>query len=96
VRLSAALALCLLAACGARWPEENRAAFTGSCLAQARKTRPAAAEEALAAYCECTVDYLQARYSLEEFTAMEARTKRDNKPPIEVVRAVEECAGRLR
>ena len=90
------LALSLLAACGARWPEENRAAFTRSCLANARKTRPTASEDALAAYCDCTASHLQARYSLEEFTALEAQSVRENKPAMEIVRAVEECAGRLR
>lgn len=96
MRRSAAVALCLLAACGARWPEENRAAFARSCLANARKTRPTATEEALGAYCECTANHLQARYSLEEFTALEAQSVRENKPAMEIVRAVEECAGRLR
>jgi hypothetical protein len=90
------VALCLLAACGARWPEENRTAFTGACLANARKTRPAASEESLVAYCDCTAEYLQARYSLEEFTALEAKSVRENKPPVEIVQAVEDCADRLR
>ena len=90
------LALCLLAACGARWPEENREAFVRSCLATARKTKPTASEEALVAYCECTANHLQARYSLEEFTALEAKSVRENKPPLEIVRAAEDCGGRLR
>lgn len=90
------LALCLLTACGAPWPEENRAAFARSCLANARRTRPTASEEALVAYCDCTATHLQARYSLEEFTAMEAQSVRENKPAMEIVRAVEDCAGRLR
>ena len=96
MRASAVLALCFLAACSARWPEENRAAFARSCLANARKTRPTATEDALVAYCECTASHLQARYSLEEFTALEARSVRENKPAMEIVRAVEDCAGRLR
>lgn len=90
------MALCLLSACGARWPEENRTAFTRSCVATARKTRPAASEESLVAYCDCTAEYLEARYSLEEFTALEAQSVRENKPPMEIVRAVEDCADRLR
>ena len=96
MRGAALLALGLLAACGPRWPEENRAAFARSCLANARKTRPAATEEALVAYCDCTADHLQARYSLEEFTALEAQSVREKKPAMELVRAVEDCAGRLR
>jgi hypothetical protein len=85
-----------LAACGARWPEENRAAFARSCLANARKTRPTASEKALVSYCECTARHLQARYTLEQFTALEAQSVRENKPALEIVRAVEECAGQLR
>ena len=90
------VALCLLTACGARWPEENRTAFARSCIATARKTKPAASEESLVAYCDCTAEHLQARYSLEEFTALEAQSVRENKPPMEIVRAVEDCADRLR
>jgi len=90
------VALGLLTGCAARWPEENRAAFARSCLANARKTKPTASEEALVAYCDCAADRLQERYSLEEFTAMEAKSVRENKPAMELVRVVEDCAGRLR
>jgi hypothetical protein len=86
----------LLAGCAARWPEENRAEFTRSCLANARKTKPTAPEDALAAYCDCAATRLQERYSLEEFTAIEARSVRENKPALELVQVVEDCAGRLR
>jgi hypothetical protein len=90
------VALGLLAGCAARWPEENRAAFARSCLANARKTRPTATDEALVAYCDCAAQRLQERYSLEEFTAIEARSVRENKPAMELVYVVEECAGRVR
>jgi hypothetical protein len=96
VRRFAVVALCLLAACGTRWPEENRAAFARSCLANARKTQPTAPEAALVAYCDCTADHLQKRYSLEEFEAIEAKSLREKKPPMELVEVVEECARRLR
>ena len=90
------VALGLLAGCAARWPEENRAAFARSCLANARKTKPTAPEDALVSYCDCAAARLQRRYSLEEFTALEAQSVRENKPAMELVRVVEECAGRLR
>jgi hypothetical protein len=90
------LALGLLAGCAPRWPEENREAFSRSCLATARKTQPTAPEEALTSYCDCTADRLQDQFSLEEFMALEARSVRENKPPMELVRVVEECTGRLR
>lgn len=89
-------ALALVAGCAARWPEENRAAFARSCLANARKTRPTAPEEALVAYCDCAADRLQKRYTLEEFSAIEAQSVRENKPAMELVRVVEDCAGRIR
>ena len=90
------LAFGLLAGCTARWPDDTRDAFTRNCLANARKTKPTASEEELASYCDCAADRLQERFSLEEFTALEAQSMRENKPPIELVRVVEECAGRLR
>jgi hypothetical protein len=90
------LALGLLAGCAARWPEENREAFTRNCVATAQKTKPTASEEAIESYCDCAADRLQERFSLEEFMALEAQSVRENKPPMELVRVVEECAGRLR
>ena len=90
------LAVGLLAGCAARWPEENREAFMRNCLGQARKTQPTAPVEALTSYCECTVDRLQERFSLKEFEALEAQSVREKKPPMELIRVVEECAGRVR
>src|SRR5262245_9382967 len=86
----------LLASCAARWPEENVAAFSRACLANARRTRPTASEATLTAYCDCAAKRVQDRYSLEEFTAIEAQSVRENKPAMELVRVVEECAGLLR
>jgi hypothetical protein len=90
------LMLVAAAGCAAQWPEENRAAFTSACLANARKTRPGTSEEALAAYCKCAVERAQAEYTLEEFKALEAQSVRENKPAMGLVRLVEDCAGRLR
>ena len=90
------LALALLAGCAARWPEENREAFARNCIATAQKTRPTASEAAIKSYCDCAADRLQERFSLDEFMALEAQSVRENKPAIEMVRVVEECAGRLR
>lgn len=95
-RLGLPVALALLASCASRWPEENVAAFSSACLANARKTRPSAPEAVLKDYCNCTLERLQSRYSLEEFTAIEARSMRENKPALELVEVVEDCAGRLR
>ena len=90
------LALGVLVGCAARWPDERREAFTRSCLANARRTRPTAPEDALVAYCNCAVERLQERYSPEEFSAIEAESVREKKPAMELVRVVEECATRLR
>lgn len=86
----------LVAGCAARWPEENRAAFARSCLANARKTRPQAAEQSLVDYCDCAADRLQRRFTIEQFEAIEAKSLREQKPAMELVEVVEECAGRLR
>jgi hypothetical protein len=86
----------LLAACAAHWPEENVVAFSRSCLANARKSRPDASEAALVAYCDCAAQRLQAEYSLAEFQALEAESLRTNKPALALVRVVEECGSRVR
>jgi hypothetical protein len=86
----------LLAGCASRWPEENAAAFEQSCLTNARRSRPEAPEEAHRAYCRCALDRLQARYSLSEFEALETQSVREQKPALELLRVVEECAGRVR
>ena len=90
------VAAALLAGCTQRWPEENREAFTRSCLASARKSKPEAPERALADYCECTADKLERRFTLEQFEAIEQRSMREKKPAMELVEAVEECTGRAR
>jgi hypothetical protein len=72
------------------------AAFGRACMANARKSRPTASEAALTSYCDCAAKRLQDRYSLEEFTAIEAKSVRENKPALELVRVVEECAELLR
>ena len=89
-------ALALLAGCGARWPEENRDAFTRNCLATARKNKPQAPEQALVDYCDCAADGLQRRYTLEQFEAIEQRSMREKKPATELIEVVEECARRFR
>ena len=91
-RLLLALAM-VLGACGSRWPEVNVRAFTDACLENARRARPDAPESALVAYCDCAVRRLQDDYSVEEFAAIEERSRRERKPAIEIVRVVEECAG---
>jgi hypothetical protein len=90
------VALGLLAGCGPRWPEENLEAFTRACLANARKQKPDAPEQALVDYCRCTADGLQRRYTIEQFEAIEQRSMREKKPAMELVEVVEECTGRSR
>jgi len=90
------VAAALLAGCTQRWPEENREAFTRSCLATARKNTPEAPEQVLADYCNCTADHLQRRFTLEQFEAIEQKSMREKKPAMELVEAVEECTGRAR
>jgi hypothetical protein len=90
------VAAALLAGCTQRWPEENREAFTRSCLATAHKNKPEAPEKVLVDYCECTADRLERRFTLEQFEAIEQKSMREKKPAMELVEAVEECAGRVR
>lgn len=87
--------LAVLASCTSGWPEENVLVFKQSCLAKAKTTSPAAPEAALAAYCNCTAERLQKRYSFEEFTEQEARMAASGQIPAEVQDVVGECRAAL-
>ncbi|GAB2784164.1 hypothetical protein ACFSWE_14800 [Leucobacter albus] len=95
VTLAAVSATLLLSACGAAapsaseapagtaWPAENREAFTNECLRTS---------DGAEAYCECSLEGLEAKYSFAEFTDLEQRLVEDLSVMGELQETLESCA----
>jgi hypothetical protein len=82
-----ALALVLIAvaaACGGNdahtYPDEIVQNFMNSCTQKGSK-----------ASCECAIDHIQKKFTLDEFKAIEARMANKGEVPTEMMNAIADC-----
>jgi hypothetical protein len=92
--VTAAVVLALvLVGCGSRWPEETVRNYTQACLFNAKTALPTTPDATLIAYCDCTADEWQRRYTHEEFVKLEALAAAAKTPPAELQEVMTACGA---